>query len=160
MYIEWNLPLCYAFIFAIVRACVFVPCCITWSCKSAWANVNKQMWSCTTGFHMWINSVWFLIQLLLLTHNFMSILWKMAVFIEKSPVTSSNCYKTIKKCFNTNQTWHKCWLDHCLCNNMPRLKFPVTIGTRGHLKIAKNHYFALIFSIKIEFKMQLLNGLR
>jgi hypothetical protein len=26
----------------------------------------------------------------------MSILWKMAFFIEKSPVTSSNCYKTIK----------------------------------------------------------------
>jgi hypothetical protein len=31
-----------------------------------------------------------------LTHYFMSILWKMAVFIEKSPVTSSNCYNTIK----------------------------------------------------------------
>jgi hypothetical protein len=31
-----------------------------------------------------------------LTHNFMSILWKMTVFIEKSPVTSSNCCKTIK----------------------------------------------------------------
>jgi hypothetical protein len=39
----------------------------------------------------------------------MSILWKMAVFTEKPPVTSSNCYETIKKCFNTNQTWHKCW---------------------------------------------------
>jgi hypothetical protein len=31
-----------------------------------------------------------------LTHYFMSILWKMAVFMEKSPVTSSNCYKTMK----------------------------------------------------------------
>jgi hypothetical protein len=42
-----------------------------------------------------------------------------------------------------------------------RLKFPVTMATRGHLKIAKNHYFALIFSIKIDFKvLQLLNGLR
>jgi hypothetical protein len=29
-----------------------------------------------------------------------------------------------------------------------RLKFPVTMATRGHLKISKNHYFALIFSIK------------
>jgi hypothetical protein len=44
---------------------------------------------------------------------------------------------------------------------MPSLKFPVTMATRGHLKIAKNHYFALIFSIKIVFKgLQLLNGLR
>jgi hypothetical protein len=39
-------------------------------------------------------------------------------------------------------------------------KFPVTMATRGHLKIAKNHYFALIFSIKIDFKaLPLLNGL-
>jgi hypothetical protein len=34
---------------------------------------------------------------------------------------------------------------------MLRLKFPVTMTTRGHIKIAKNHYFALIFSIKIDF---------
>jgi hypothetical protein len=33
---------------------------------------------------------------------------KMAVFIEKPLVTSSNCYETIKKGFNTVQTWHKC----------------------------------------------------
>jgi hypothetical protein len=72
----------------------------------------------------------------------MSIFWKMAVFIENYPVTSSNCYKTIKNCFNANQTWHKCWLDHCLCHNMPRLKFPVIMAMRGHLK---NHYFAMIF---------------
>jgi hypothetical protein len=40
-------------------------------------------------------------------------------------------------------------------------KFSVTMATKGHLKIAKNHYFALIFSIKIDFKLlQLLNGLR
>jgi hypothetical protein len=76
-----------------------------------------------------------------LTHYGMSILWKMAVFIERSPVTSAN----YKNCFNTNQTWHKCWLDHWLCNNMLLLKSPVTMATRGHLKIAKNHYFALIF---------------
>jgi hypothetical protein len=43
---------------------------------------------------------------------------------------------------------------------MLMLKFPVTMATRGHLKIAKNHYFALISTIKIDFKvMQLLNGL-
>jgi hypothetical protein len=44
---------------------------------------------------------------------------------------------------------------------MLRLKFSVTMATRGHLKIAKNHNFAMIFSIKIDFKvLQLLNGLR
>jgi hypothetical protein len=44
---------------------------------------------------------------------------------------------------------------------MLRFKSPVTMATRGHLKIAKNYYFALIFSIKIDFKVQqLLNGLR
>jgi hypothetical protein len=32
---------------------------------------------------------------------------------------------------------------------MLSLKFPVIMATRGHLKIAKNHYFASIFSIKI-----------
>jgi hypothetical protein len=45
---------------------------------------------------------------------------------------------------------------------MLSLKFPVTMATRGHLKIAKNHYFCDdVFSIKIDFKvLQLLNGLR
>jgi hypothetical protein len=28
---------------------------------------------------------------------------------------------------------------------MPSLKFPETMATRGHLKIAKTHYFALFF---------------
>jgi hypothetical protein len=36
---------------------------------------------------------------------------------------------------------------------MLSLKFPVTMAMRGHLKIAKNHYFASIFSIKIYFKV-------
>jgi hypothetical protein len=35
---------------------------------------------------------------------------------------------------------------------MLSLKFPVTMATRGHLKIGKKHYFALIFSIKIDSK--------
>jgi hypothetical protein len=30
------------------------------------------------------------------TISFMSILWKMAIFIEKPPVTSSNCFGTMK----------------------------------------------------------------
>jgi hypothetical protein len=82
----------------------------------------------------------------------------MAGFIEKSPVTSSNCYKTIKTVsilikIGTNVDW--------TIANVLRLKFPVTMATRGHLKIAKNHNFPLIFSIKIDFKvLQLLNELR
>jgi hypothetical protein len=44
---------------------------------------------------------------------------------------------------------------------MLRLKVSVTMATREHLKIAKKHYFALTFTIKIDFKvLQLLNGLR
>jgi hypothetical protein len=40
-------------------------------------------------------------------------------------------------------------------------KFPVTMAMGGHLKIAKNHYFALFFSIKTDFKvLQLFNELR
>jgi hypothetical protein len=43
--------------------------------------------------------------------------------------------------------------------NWTILKFPVNMATRGHLKIAKNHYFALILSIKIDFKvLQLYSG--
>jgi hypothetical protein len=44
------------------------------------------------------------------THYFISILWKMAVFSEKSPVTSSNCYNTTKTAsilikLGTNVIW-------------------------------------------------------
>jgi hypothetical protein len=39
-------------------------------------------------------------------------------------------------------------------------KFPITMATGGCLKIAKNHYFALFFFIKTDFKvLQLLNEL-
>jgi hypothetical protein len=65
--------------------------------------------------------------------------------IQRSKFYFQIAIKLYKNCFNINQTWHKCWLDHCLCNNMPRVKFPVPKATRGHLKIAKNHYFAFIF---------------
>jgi hypothetical protein len=65
----------------------------------------------------------------------------------------ASCYKfkllwNYEKCFNTNQTWHKCWLDHCLCNDMLSLKFPVTMTTRRLLTIAKNHFFDPIFPSK------------
>jgi hypothetical protein len=76
----------------------------------------------------------------------MSILRKMAVFIEKPPETSSNCYGTIKNAFNTDETWHKCWLHHSLCHSMLNPKFSVPMATGERLKIAKNHYFALFFS--------------
>jgi hypothetical protein len=83
----------------------------------------------------------------------------MAVLIEKLPVTSSNCYETMKNASILNKLGTN--VDHCLCNDMLSLKFLVTMATRGNLKIAKNHYFALIFSIKIDFKvLQLLNELR
>jgi hypothetical protein len=39
--------------------------------------------------------------------------------------------------FNTDGTWHKCWLNLNLCNSMLHLKFPVTMATGGCLKIAK-----------------------
>jgi hypothetical protein len=71
----------------------------------------------------------------------MSILWN------GKGVTSLNCYKTLEKYFN--------------CNGMLSRKFPVTMATRGHLKIAQNHYFALILLIKPDFKvLQLLKGFR
>jgi hypothetical protein len=86
----------------------------------------------------------------------------MAVFTEKPPVTSSNCFETMKNVsilikLGTNVDWTIAFVTtDLLC-----LKCPVTMATRGHLKIAKNHYFASIFSIKIHFKvLQLLNGLR
>jgi hypothetical protein len=44
---------------------------------------------------------------------------------------------------------------------MLSLKYPVNMAMRGHLKIAKNHFFAWIFSIQKYFKvLQLLKGLR
>jgi hypothetical protein len=43
---------------------------------------------------------------------------------------------------------------------MLRLKFPVTMATRGHLKIAKNHYFTVIFSIKSSIGASLASRVR
>jgi hypothetical protein len=51
--------------------------------------------------------------------------------------------------------------EHSLCNGMLNLKFPVTMETSVHLKIAKNYCFVLIFSIKTDSKvLQLLTELR
>jgi hypothetical protein len=62
---------------------------------------------------------------------------------------------------NTDESWHKCRLDHSLCNSMLNLKFPVTMAIGGRFKFARNQYFALCFSFKNDFKvLQLLNGLR
>jgi hypothetical protein len=51
----------------------------------------------------------------------------MAVYIQEPPVTSSNCYETMKNAsilmkLGTN-------VDHSLCNNMLNLKLPVTMAT-------------------------------
>jgi hypothetical protein len=71
----------------------------------------------------------------------------MAVFIGKSQVTSSNCYKTIKT-----------------ANDMLSLKFPFTMAIEGTSQNCQKSLVTLSyveFSIKIDFKvLQLLNGLR
>jgi hypothetical protein len=76
----------------------------------------------------------------------------MAVFIEKSPVKSSNCYTTIKTASMIIKFGAKImFTGQLLCNDMLSLKFPVSMVTRGHLKIA----------VKIHLKvLQLLNELR
>jgi hypothetical protein len=68
----------------------------------------------------------------------------MAVFIEKPPVTSSNCYETTymyKKCFNTDQT--KMTHRHTACCNLSIMLFDtsrvlpavnaITIAIKTHL---------------------------
>jgi hypothetical protein len=68
----------------------------------------------------------------------------MAVFIEKHPATSSNSYR-LQYCSNLAQML----TGHSLCNGILNLNFLVTMATRGYLKIAKHHYFALIFPSKL-----------
>jgi hypothetical protein len=72
----------------------------------------------------------------------------MGVFIEKCPVTSSNCYETMKNTsilmkLGTNVDW-----TISLCNGKLNLKFLVTMATGGRLKLPKNHYFCIVFSHK------------
>jgi hypothetical protein len=76
----------------------------------------------------------------------------MAVFIEKPPVTSSNCYETMKNAsklmkLGTNVDWTIAFVTACSIVNF---LLPWQWGVR--LKIAKNHYFALFFSIKTDSK--------
>jgi hypothetical protein len=81
-----------------------------------------------------------------LAHYSMSICDK-CLFLSKSKLQIQIAVKLLK-CFNTNQTWHKCLLDNSLCNSMLNLKFLDIMTTREHLKIAKtHHYFTLIFSL-------------
>jgi hypothetical protein len=75
----------------------------------------------------------------------------MAVFIKKSPVTSSNCYKTKETAsilikLGTNVDWTIAFVTKCSV-----LNFLLPWQRGGHLKIAKNHYFALIFPSKLIF---------
>jgi hypothetical protein len=54
----------------------------------------------------------------------MSLLWKMAVFTEKPPVTSSNCYETIKNAsilikLGTNVNWTIAFVTTCSVLNFP-----------------------------------------
>jgi hypothetical protein len=54
----------------------------------------------------------------------MSILWKMAVFTEKPPVTSSNCYETMKNAsilikLCTNVDWTIAFVTTCSVLNFP-----------------------------------------
>jgi hypothetical protein len=78
------------------------------------------------------------VEIIKLTFYPMSILWKLKSLLFQLLLN-------YEKCINTDETWHKCWLNHNLCYNMLNLKFPVTMATGGRLKIAKNHYFALVF---------------
>jgi hypothetical protein len=62
----------------------------------------------------------------------------MAVFIEKPPFTSSNCYAAIKNAsifikLGTNIDWTIAFVTAC------NPKFPVNMATKGHLKSAQNH---------------------
>jgi hypothetical protein len=85
----------------------------------------------------------------------------MAVFIEKLPVTSSNCYETMKNAsilmkLGTNVDWTIASVTACSI-----LNFLLPWQWGGPLKISKNHNFALFLSIKTDFKvLQILNGLR
>jgi hypothetical protein len=79
----------------------------------------------------------------------MSIIVKNVRFYWKASCYTFKLLLNYEKCFNTDETWHKCWLDHSLCNSMLNLKFPVTMATGGRLRIAKNQYLALFFPSKL-----------
>jgi hypothetical protein len=81
----------------------------------------------------------------------MSILWKMTVFIEKSPVTSSNRYKTIKTAsilikFGTNVYWTNAFVP-----TYPGLNLLLP-WQRGDISNCKNPLFCVEF-----FHLQLIS---
>jgi hypothetical protein len=85
----------------------------------------------------------------------------MAVFIEKSPVTSSICYNTIKTAstlikLGTNVDWTIALETTCSGLNF------LLPWQRGDIsKLPNINYFAFIFFIKIDFKvLQRLNRVR
>jgi hypothetical protein len=76
----------------------------------------------------------------------------MAVFIEKLPVTSSNSYETMKNAsilmkLGTNVDWTIAFVTACSSLNFIS-------------KLPKLLFCIVFFSIKIDFKVLLLNGLR
>jgi hypothetical protein len=85
----------------------------------------------------------------------------MVVFIEKSPVTSSNRYKTIQTAsilikLGANVDWTIAFVTTCSGLNF------LLLWQRGDISKLKKKLFCVdFFSIKIDFKLlQLLNGLR
>jgi hypothetical protein len=77
---------------------------------------------------------------------------KMVVFIEKPPLISSNCYEIMKKCFNTEETWHKWWLEHSIRNSMLNRKFPVTMARGDVSKLPKITILHCFFPWKLILK--------
>jgi hypothetical protein len=84
----------------------------------------------------------------------------MAVFIKKPPVTSSNCYETIKNAsvlmeLGTNVDWTIASVTACSIFNF-LLQWQL-----GDVSKLQKLLFCIVFSIKTDFKvLQLLNGLR
>jgi hypothetical protein len=84
----------------------------------------------------------------------------MAVFIEKPPVTSSNCYETMKNAsilmkLGTNVDWTIALATTCSIVNF---QLPWQQGTSQN---CEKSLFCIVFSIKTDFKvLQLLNVLR
>jgi hypothetical protein len=74
-------------------------------------------------------------------------------FHSKASCNNYNLLWNYVKCFNTDVTWHKCWLDHSLCNSMLNRKFPVTTATGDVFRLPKITILHCFFSIKTDFKV-------
>jgi hypothetical protein len=77
------------------------------------------------------------------------------IYCEKWPFSLKSLLLQVKttmklwKCFNTGETWHKCWLGHSVCNSMLNRKYSVTVATKGRLKIAKITILHCFFPSKL-----------